>query len=64
MQRLCTAGPAGPRCDMVDLGTPLYRTVRDAASLDSIAQASGGASYDATDPASIDRVMINVLSSF
>ena len=36
----------------------------DMASLEAIAQASGGAAYDATDPGSIDRVMINVLSSF
>jgi Ca-activated chloride channel family protein len=36
----------------------------DMDSLEAIAQASGGANYDATDPGSIDRVMINVLSSF
>lgn len=36
----------------------------DMESLEEIAQASGGTNYDATDPASIDRAMINVLSSF
>ena len=36
----------------------------DMAALEEIAQASGGTAYDATDPTTIDRVMINVLSSF